>query len=99
MRANQVAELERTRAAVAWPTRRRARRVLMQLDLAALEELSDRAFRKVIIGAAQAAIEERRARKREEDRGYRRGHPEIFRHRKAIGRARKRGATGSHTLE
>jgi 5-methylcytosine-specific restriction endonuclease McrA len=97
--ADQLAEVKRGGAAVAWRSRRRTQGVLLQLDLAALEELTDRAFRKAIFGAVRTAVEERRARRREEDRGYRRGHPEIFRHRKAIARARKRGASGSHTLE
>jgi hypothetical protein len=77
---------------------KRARRSWARLELDALESLSDRAFRRAVLEAAGAARERRRALKREEGRRRRQRHPELFRHYKAMQRARERGAVGYHSL-
>lgn len=66
-----------------------------------IESLSDREFRRAIDGLTRSHYHMRLAKARRQMRierqSLKRRRPEVLRHRRAIRRARERGAPGSHT--
>lgn len=73
------------------------RAALVAIDLSRLEALDDAAFRERVLETMRAHHDRRMATQRSAAKRRRLRHPELFRHYKAIRKARERGAAGSHT--